>query len=226
MQYLGGKHNIAKQICVFLESQRAPGQIFIDAMCGGCSIISRMQFPKIGMDVHVPLIALLSALSEGTFECPDAITEEQYATAKLLPDEYPLKAFIGYGCSFGGKYFGGFARGTEGRNYALNAKNSLQKKFASLQDVQFLVQDFLQLEVRGALIYCDPPYANTTKYSMQFDHVAFWEKVRKLSATNAVFVSEYSAPEDFACKLEIERRLELQSNDCQMRKEKLFQFCG
>lgn len=51
----------------------------------------------------------------------------------------------------------------------------------------------------GGLIYCDPPYANTTSYSGvdSFDHAAFWATTREWSAAGCVvLVSEYSAPLD------------------------------
>ena len=48
------------------------------------------------------------------------------------------------------------------------------------------------------MIYCDPPYENTSKYATkQFNHANFWEWCRRMEEKNSVFVSEYNAPKDF-----------------------------
>ena len=48
------------------------------------------------------------------------------------------------------------------------------------------------------LIYCDPPYKSTQRYSTgQFDSELFWNTMRKWSEQNVVFISEQIAPSDF-----------------------------
>ena len=47
----------------------------------------------------------------------------------------------------------------------------------------------------GAVVYADPPYANTQDYGMDFDTAAFWRWVDAQSFP--VFVSEYEAPAGF-----------------------------
>jgi DNA adenine methylase len=50
----------------------------------------------------------------------------------------------------------------------------------------------------NSLIYLDPPYKGVTGYRVKFDHEQFWNYVRFLvSQGHTVFVSEYSAPDDF-----------------------------
>lgn len=48
----------------------------------------------------------------------------------------------------------------------------------------------------GDVVYCDPPYAGTGGYGVEFDHEAFWRWCR--TRDFPVYVSEYRAPEDFA----------------------------
>ena len=64
------------------------------------------------------------------------------------------------------------------------------------------------LDPEGGVIYCDPPYRGTLGYGWvryragtkeTFDHDRFWDWVRKQSQKNIVYVSEYSAPDDFTC---------------------------
>jgi len=222
MQYLGGKEKVAKKIVEFLESKRKPGQLFIDGTVGGASIITRMSGDRLGIDVHSSLICLYNAILTG-FEPPSAVSELDYENAKSLPDNNPLKAFIGFGCSFSGKYFSGYARGSIDRNYAQNAKNSLEKKFKNKIGLSFKNMSLFDLDVEGALIYLDPPYANTTKYSVDFNYNKFWDKVRDLSKNNLVYISEYSAPEDFKCVYEFNRNLEMHCNHAEkIRIEKIF----
>jgi len=53
---------------------------------------------------------------------------------------------------------------------------------------------------KNSIIYCDPPYENTTKYKDSFDHAEFWRWCRDKAADgHKVFISEYTAPKDFKC---------------------------
>ena len=47
----------------------------------------------------------------------------------------------------------------------------------------------------GDVVYCDPPYVNTSKYTADFDNEGFWQWCR--TRDFPVYVSEYRAPEDF-----------------------------
>lgn len=46
----------------------------------------------------------------------------------------------------------------------------------------------------NSVIYCDPPYANTSGYTRSFDHARFWGWVRE--CPHPVYISEYTAPSD------------------------------
>jgi len=64
---------------------------------------------------------------------------------------------------------------------------------------------------KNAIVYCDPPYNNTATYAeWWFNHKEFWEYIRKLSKTNKVFISEYSAPDDFKVIYEFSQKSCLQ----------------
>jgi DNA adenine methylase len=63
----------------------------------------------------------------------------------------------------------------------------------------------------GAIIYCDPPYAGTAEYKEGgFNHKEFWDWVRKISSTNKIYISEYTAPSDFKPLLEFSQKSTLQ----------------
>ena len=56
----------------------------------------------------------------------------------------------------------------------------------------------------GDVVYCDPPYDNTSKYTVDFDNDAFWQWCR--TRDFPVYVSEYRAPEDFISVWSKEKR--------------------
>ena len=195
MRYFGGKAKIAKELSVFLQSKIMPNQAFVDLFCGSCNVVSKIQAKeRIANDLHKELIALHIAVQQGQ-ELPSAISEEEYKSVKLNKENYPdwLVAFVGFGCSFAGKYFGGYARGGD-QNYANCAKNSLTKKHATMGSVKFVTSSYSDVQIPPeSLIYCDIPYKDTTKYSVgSFDHAAFYKYAKqKQSEGHTVYVSEY-----------------------------------
>ena len=195
MQYFGGKQRIAKVLVPELQKYIKGGQTFIDAFCGSCNILSHIKADRrLGNDLCEELIALHKAVQSGWIP-PDNVSLEEYIAAKDSPSvPKHLKGFIGFGCSFAGKYFGGYARGGEGRNYALNAKNSLLKKHQTMKDVEFYCGSYEDIIVpHNSVVYCDIPYKNTTGYSVgHFNHDVFYKWAEKLVEEGiTVLVSEY-----------------------------------
>ena len=108
--------------------------------CGSCAIESKVQgFDRMILnDKHTYLIALLRAVQQG-YEPPDVVTEEEYAAIKANKDADPaLTGFVGFGCSFGGKFFCCYARSAENTNYAAQSKRSLLKDMATLKNAEIL----------------------------------------------------------------------------------------
>lgn len=202
MRYYGGKSKIAKALAEALP-QKAFG-VYWEPFCGACNVITRVEAPlRVASDAHPDLILLWQALQDGWIP-PDNISEDEYRDLKGRTAPSALRAFVGFGCSFGGKWFAGYARNKGKWNYAGFAKRSLAKKLTKLQDVRFLHLPYQEMDTSfllesPALVYCDPPYsASTSDYKGgRFDTVAFWEWVRDISQVAAVYVSEYEAPDDF-----------------------------
>ena len=69
----------------------------------------------------------------------------------------------------------------------------------------------------NSIIYCDPPYKNTTGYLKEFDHDRFWQWVKKQS--QPVFVSEYDAPKDIKTLMALRNKKAKEKN---VSVEKLF----
>lgn len=231
MQYMGGKSRISKQIAEILNSAIDKDTPFISLFCGSCVIESKVQADiKILNDKHPYLIAMWQALQNGWMP-PDVVTKEEYYRVKSNIDENPaLTGFVGFGCSFGGKWWGGYAKDKRGDDYCGQAKRGLLKDLSGVVNATFTCLDYKDVEIPdGAVVYCDPPYANTTGYTLgQFDTNEFWEYVRQLSKRCDVYISEESAPDDFECiwSKEKVRTLEKNDNVGRVKVEKLFKYKG
>lgn len=197
MRYFGGKAKVAKHLAGFLNSYLEDGQPFVDLFCGSCNVISKIGGgrERAANDLHYELICMHKAVQDGTYK-PKRITEVEYKHIKDNKSEYApwLVAFVGFGLSFSGKYFGGFARCNRGDDYFSNCVNSTTKKHLTMQDVLFSHGSYDECALpENALIYCDIPYRGTTGYSTGlFSHKEFyaWAAVKQAEGFN-VLVSEY-----------------------------------
>lgn len=195
MKYFGGKARIGKQIASVINEMGA--ESYHEPFCGLFSVGRHITAQKrSGADTHRDLVLLLQAVQNG-WTGPDCVSEEEYQVLKKA-EPSALRGFVGFGCSFGGKFFGGYARDDTDRNYALNAQRSLKKLAPQIVDVSFYQQDYLEYKGGAQVIYCDPPYRGTTGFTQgEFDSKEFWDWVLDISKDAAVFVSEYNAPDGF-----------------------------
>lgn len=202
MRYQGGKSRIATPLAQILNA--TGGACFVSLFCGSCSVESKVTgYDRIILnDKHKYLIAMLRGVQAG-YELPETITEEQYQAIRANKDADPVLAgFVGFGCSFGGKWFGGYARNKGGTNYAAQSKRSLLKDMATLGGAEIFCGDYKQVPIPpGAVVYADPPYDNTTGYNNEkFNSTEFWQAMRLLADTgHTVYISEQTAPPDFVC---------------------------
>ena len=228
---MGGKSRISKQIAEILNSAIDKNKPFVSLFCGSCAIESKVQADvKILNDKHPYLIAMWQALQNGWMP-PDVVTKEEYYRVKANMDENPsLTGFVGFGCSFGGKWWGGYAKDKRGDDYCGQAKRGLFKDLPGVQSATFTCLDYHDVEIPdGAVVYCDPPYVNTTGYTVgQFDTNEFWDYMRQISKRCNVYISEESAPDDFECIWSKEkiRTLEKSDNVERVKVEKLFKYKG
>ena len=198
----------------------------VEPFVGGCNIISKMSGERYCYDINEYLIEMYKAVQNG-WTPPAIITEEEYDYIRNNKDkDKPLTGFVGIGCSYSGKWFGGYARNKTGRNYCLNAHNSILKQLNEIRDIKFDCKDYKELEFDGCLIYCDPPYKDTTKYPIigEFNTEEFWNVMRNWSKNNTVIISEYEARYDFECIKEIHTKTDIRNSDGKRenRVERLF----
>jgi DNA adenine methylase len=123
-----------------------------------------------------------------------------------------LIGYVGNACSYGCSWFNGYAKYNPNKkeNHILEAYNGTVKqlaKFKNFKESEFICSDYENFDYpKNSVIYCDPPYQSTKKYASDFDHERFWDWVRKMSTEgHHVYVSEYTAPDDFKCVWSKER---------------------
>jgi DNA adenine methylase len=190
MRYLGGKARLATRIANEIHKVLSPDQPFYDVFCGAGHIVSSIKGTNRHANDLGAIVHLLEAVANG-WEPPTEVTYEEYHEAKKLPTTDPMYAFVGYGCSFAGVLWGTYARDKGGtRSYAGESARSLKKAATGLQGVKFTNLSYLELSIPdNAVIYCDPPYAGTTGYGLEFNQDEFYEWVANQRCT--VLISEY-----------------------------------
>ena len=181
-------------------------------------------------DNHEDLILMYQALQEG-WEPPRTVTREEYIALK---DAEPsaLRGFVGFGVSFGGKWFGGYAtnRGSDNTTYAdRSARNVLRIRDALPPDSVFSIKDYSQWKpTPGTVVYADPPYKQRNvdyKTSVAFDHDRFWSLMDMWSQSGVhVFVSEFHAPTNWTYITESVQRLTIAANSSVTKREQGFQY--
>lgn len=214
MKYMGSKARFKKQILEKIPTRNA---IYIEPFAGGMNMIDGVHDAevRIANDFNKYLIAMFQALDFGWI--PEKITKDEYFELKNLNGPDYLIGWAGIACSYSGKWFGGFAgdvmtkRGL--RDYQQEAIKNALKQIDNLKGVKFLNGSYDEIIIPdNSVVYCDPPYAGTTGYKDAFDNDKFWQWIRDTSKNNKVFVSEYKAPDDFECILEIHTKSSLSAN--------------
>jgi DNA adenine methylase len=228
MAYLGGKSKSAEHILEVLNNPVFDSYDYIEPFCGYCHILRRVINKKSYRisDNNKLLVVLLKHIQNTKGEHP-VISESEYKELRANPEKDLLKASYAAFCySYNGKYFGGYVNKYGKREYPKERK----RYYDQLHDTKSFNKAIIKYtdyshykDVKGKLIYCDPPYEGTTEYHASFDSSKFWNIIRSLSKDNYVFVSEYKAPNDFTC---ISQKMKRNSIDgrgaTRKRVEKLF----
>jgi len=225
MRYLGGKSKEAKRILDVVLCGRQPDQLYVEPFVGGCNVMDKVTGPRWGNDFNWQLIEMWKAVQRG-WEPPEFVSEDDYRRIRedSLGDP-ALHAFVACAGSWGGKWWGGYARG-EGRNCIAEGRRHVLKQAPKLAGVAFSSMSYASMAIPDdSLIYCDPPYKGTTSYAKtgKWDPAAFWTWARLQAEEyhSRVFVSEFEAPEGWTCVLEFKRKNDLNRKDVI---EKLFKW--
>jgi len=223
---MGSKNRIAKEILPIILKARKPNQCYVETMVGGGNLIDKVEGFRIGADLNPYVIEALKLIRDNPESLPDHVSEEYYRELEIKKQLNGLTGVVGFTCSFGSKWFGGYARNSDGRNYIKVAKNNALAQSPNLKDCLFINSSYQLLDIpKNSIIYCDPPYEGTTKYKDGFNHSEFWDWVRTKSLEgHSVFVSEYNAPEDFICVWQKDLTTSFSTSESIKATEKLFIF--
>ncbi len=236
MNYMGSKRRIAKHILPIIIKDKLPDQWYVEPFVGGGNMIENVDGCRIGADSNECAISALRFIRDG--ELPKnnfEFTEAQYVAAKENYKSGSVGVLSGVECyaliafSFGAKMARGWARGIShhgnARDYVMEQYKSNSKQQPKLKGVKLITSGYADLEIPPqSIIYCDPPYAGVTGYKDKFDSAAFFEWCRgKVKQGHKVFISEYNAPDDFACVWSAELVVSIRKKDKETKAvEKLF----
>lgn len=205
MKYMGSKRRIVKHILPIMLEERKENQAWVEPFVGGANVIENVDGLCIGSDVNKYVIALLNHLRCNYKFDPPHVDKFLYQTVKKYKDGFEswFVGYVGFCLSYGAKWFGGYRNDKSGkRDYQDEAIRHLRKQQKKIRCTYFVRSAYLDLEIPpNSVIYCDPPYQGTTKYSTPLVNAdQFWQWCRQKSDEgHTVFVSEYSAPPDFKC---------------------------
>ena len=208
MQYVGSKNRLSKELAPIIQSYINDETVaYIEPFVGGANMIDKIKHHnKIGSDLHKELIALHNFNKSSSDLIPNTISEEEYKRVKQNPNHYEpyYVGLVGFCGSFGAKYFGGFARRSNGDDVPAQAIRSLKKQSPKIQGIKFECKsfsDYKPSEYKNCVFYLDPPYRKTLSYSTGgFPYEEFDNWAIELAKNNTVLISEYELPEDkFEC---------------------------
>lgn len=200
MRYMGGKAHLAKRIVGAILADTEARGTWVEPFVGGGNVMEHAapHFKEAqGYDIHPDLIMMWAHVSSGG-ELPETITREMYAEHRRAEPSW-LRGFLGFGASFGGKWFGGFAE-SPGRLIWQEGLRTVARQAAVFRrhGVRFECADYAALRPEPeSVVYCDPPYLGTTSYagaSGTFDHERFYRVLQSWATDCFVYVSEYQMP--------------------------------
>lgn len=214
MKYMGSKARLKKHIIPLMG---ASGRSYYEPFAGGMNMIDGVMDARerFANDSNKYVIAAFNALCNGWK--PEHITKENYDDLKRFKGDDHLIGWAGIACSYSGKWFGGYAGVVETkagrRDYQGEAIKNAMSQVNNLIGVVFSSVSYDELDIEsGSVVYCDPPYAGTTGYRDHFDNNNFWDWARSISKRCDVYISEYSAPDDFNCIAEFNLSSSLSAN--------------
>lgn len=211
---MGGKGRIAKALSEVILNTTSRRETYWEPFVGGGAMAARMgQHFQVAnySDIHADLILMWDAVLNHEWAPPTEVPYEQYQELRYATEPSALRGFAGFGGSFGGRWFEGYARGGHNangtpRNHQAESARAVikdAKTMRALAATHVFQADALTIApAAGDVVYCDPPYAGTKNYSKtdRLDSEAFWQRALKWAEVGAhVFVSEYSAPGEWEC---------------------------
>ena len=111
----------------------------------------------IANDYHEDLILMWKDVQADKFKYPTSISESEYLEAKELKSPNAYKAFVGFGMSFGGRYFGAYSQkylNGKKEDFCKEMVNSLKRTAPKIKNVKFTSKDYKKLNPKNMLHVC------------------------------------------------------------------------
>jgi len=207
VQYMGGKAKIARRLVAAILDDTANRLNWFEPFVGGGNVLEQAapHFTRsVAMDAHEDLILMWSAVNGG-WGPPEFVSKDLYAELRHAAPS-ALRGYAGFAASFGGKWFGGYAAGHvrpgERQTIAAGSRRVVLRQSSVIRanSVVFRHGPFGSLTPpAGTVVYCDPPYAGTTRYNgmAPFDHALFYKTLGIWADSGRdVYVSEYAIPDE------------------------------
>lgn len=201
---------MGRRLVSAILADKAPTDTWIEPFVGaaGVSVHASSIFGRLVlMDSHQDLILMWKMLMLGWLPPEDPIDRQQYNELKTA-EPSAMRGFVGFGSSYGGKWFGGYCAHRPGMKYPYplytSSRNSLIKKVSQLRpaDVEFRHARFGDYTPGpGSTVYCDPPYPGLTGYRTDAIDPAYFGRIVQLWADSGCFtyVSGFSPPSHCQC---------------------------
>jgi len=229
MRYQGGKDKLASILAQIIKLRLRATLDIYDVFCGGGAMslaLAKAGFRVNASDIHEDLILMWQAAMTNSLDLSD-VNEVEYIYLQSKPPS-ARRGFVGFGASFGGGWFAGYARGGY-RNYAAESARNISRLIGL--PITFTRRDYQSIPSLAAA-YCDPPYRGTKPYPGQppFDHNAFWDWVE--NRRGPTFISEIEAPDTAQCIWQQDYKGQANNSDnaslvaYRTRTERLFYYPG
>lgn len=127
---MGGKARLARRITETILQATNNRSLLIEPFIGGGWVTAQLasHFDAVkAYDVHEDLVQLWQQGIDRSFEPPEHVSRELYHELKAQTMPSALRGLVGFGMSFGGKWFGGYTGGgnlEEVRSQTKNAQRS------------------------------------------------------------------------------------------------------
>lgn len=233
MKYMGSKRRIWKYISPIILGDREENQFYVEPFCGGCNSIYQVDGNRIASDINPYLIGMWKGL-QGDEIYPIEISKEAFDKAKKAYKKkdyinYSVSeiGWIGYMASYNGIFYHSYSGiGSDGKDYVRASIDNIMKQLPLMNGVVFNCCSYDKLEIpENSIIYCDPPYKETSGYGIKFDHEKFYDWCfKKKDEGHKIYISEYSMPPEFKCiwSKDVSNSLDRFSGKREKRKECLF----
>lgn len=151
MRYQGGKHRAGRRIVdLIVEDQGGKIDHWVEPFLGGANVACRVPegVPRMLSDSNKYIARMWGEASRGWVPRRAELTEDAYRYYAALVrrdtvpvDEWALAGLLGC-CTFGGKFYGGWARDNRGDDYITPMVNNLSNQGDKLQGATILHAQF------------------------------------------------------------------------------------